>query len=109
MSKRSKNSEFCVNSREFVDKKPSTNVERTLQKQLFMQNKPNFMRFYPKNEDSTKKQSQTKPIQSQIPNRPKFAYTLIPQGLMQIFSYSSKIETLPAEALAKAGNPNFIR
>ena len=42
----------------------------------FVQNKPNFMRFYAKNPDSTKKQSQTNPIQTHFypqkpPHKPK--------------------------------------
>jgi hypothetical protein len=31
-----------------------------------MQNKPNFVRFSPENDDFTKKQTQLKPIQSQF-------------------------------------------
>jgi len=33
---------------------------------LFMQNKANFIRFSPENDDFTKKQTQLKPIQSQF-------------------------------------------
>ena len=33
---------------------------------LFMQNKANFMRYSPENDDFTKKQTQLKPIQSQF-------------------------------------------
>ena len=36
----------------------STTVEKPLQIDLFMQNKPNFMRFSPENEDLTKKRTQ---------------------------------------------------
>ena len=63
---------------------PSTYVERTLQINLFMQNKPNFPHFSLKNEDFTKKQTQYKansnPIKANFgpkirvanPNKPKF-------------------------------------
>ena len=40
---------------------------------LFMQNKPNFMRFWPVNGDCEKKQTQSKPIQSQFkPDQTQF-------------------------------------
>ena len=44
----------------------STNVENVRQIRLFMQNKPNFPRFSPENDDFTKKQTQFKPKQSQF-------------------------------------------
>jgi len=45
-------------------KRPSTTVEIALQISPFMQNKPNFMRFSPENDDLTKNKpnlSQNKP------------------------------------------------
>jgi hypothetical protein len=44
----------------------STFVENPLQIHLFLQNKPNFVRFWPKNLDLEKKQTQFKPKQSQF-------------------------------------------
>jgi hypothetical protein len=44
----------------------STSVENVRQINLFLQNKPNFPHFSPKNEDFTKKQTQNKPNQSQF-------------------------------------------
>ena len=47
-------------------KAPSTPVENVLQISFFMQNKPNFMRFSPENDDLTTKQTQYKAKQSQF-------------------------------------------
>jgi len=44
----------------------STVVENVRQIRLFMQNKPNFPRFSPENEDFTEKQTQFKPNQTQF-------------------------------------------
>ena len=44
----------------------STQVEKVRQIHLFMQNKPNYSHFSPKNDDYAKKQTQFKPKQSQI-------------------------------------------
>jgi hypothetical protein len=44
----------------------STPVENVRQIGSFMQNKPNFPRFSPKNDDLTKKQTQTKPKRTQF-------------------------------------------
>ncbi|MHC4583793.1 MAG: hypothetical protein ACYS3N_04650, partial [Planctomycetota bacterium] len=43
----------------------STPVENSLQIRLFMQNKPNFIRFSPENADFTKNKPNSKPIQTQ--------------------------------------------
>ena len=45
---------------------PSTIVEKPLQINLFLQNKPNFLHFSTKNNDKAKKQTQYKPNQSQF-------------------------------------------
>ena len=46
-------------------------VNQCLKLYLFMQNKPKFRRFSPKNSDFTKKRTQNKPKQSQISGLPK--------------------------------------
>ena len=79
----------------------STNVERTLQKQLFLQNEPKFRRFQAQNGYFAEKQTQNEPKQSQIPKRPKCTYPLMPQRIIQIFGYSSKIKNEPKS------NPNL--
>jgi len=42
-----------------------TQVTKSIEKNLIMQNKPNFMRFYALNRDYEEKQTQTNPIQTQ--------------------------------------------
>ena len=52
-------------TRVYLPKRNSTNSYVRIYKQI-MQNKPNFMRFSPENDDFTKKQSQNKPNLSQF-------------------------------------------
>ena len=65
---------------------------------LFMQNKPNFIRFSPENDDFTKKQTQLKPIQSQfnpIQGQFKPKQTQFKPNQSQ-FEFVSDFETCPA-------------
>ena len=58
MSNEQLSSDFCLVSSEFGD--------RAHKKTLFMQSKPNFPLFWAKNRDSAKKQTQSKPNQTQF-------------------------------------------
>jgi hypothetical protein len=51
--------------------RPSTPVENIRQISSFIQNKPNFPHFSLENDDFVEKQTQFKPNQSQLPQRPK--------------------------------------
>jgi len=46
-----------------------------------MQNKPNFMRFSPENDDLTKNKANSNPIQTQFPERPKLMQSMYIQKI----------------------------
>jgi hypothetical protein len=71
MEKTVKNIENVVISVQKLTQIHSTKVENTRQINLFMQNKPNFPHFSPKNEDYAKKQTQFKPNSNPITSMAK--------------------------------------
>jgi hypothetical protein len=90
MEKTVKNIENVVISVQKLTQIHSTGVENIRQINLFLQNKPNFPNFPPKNEDFAKKQTQFKPNSNPIFN-PRCELTCFPVGGKANFGPISRV------------------